>query len=313
MPNEAVRLFLFDFDQTLSVIHVFKSLAGWPKQVSLPKPHASSEPGQVLRVEELSRDVFIQEGGFPAMAFGGPERVQQMANLLQSLQDAGAELVICPQEEQPESLGGPQQRIESLEGPQEEKIESLGGPSQEEQLESLGGEKVRESIWDCQSTTLSQDSLAPSVGSVEGMEALEDAVSESVADSEASTKKKPKKKKKKPKSQPVAEVREDQERTDTELELMEREAPRKELSNRDSQFSEASGPRKRKAKQEPRLSAKDRPVERRHFSFPTTALSVTSFPRTALLLLLAVLVFGGRCWFALQESQDPFARSRRKH
>ncbi|CAJ1405801.1 unnamed protein product [Effrenium voratum] len=79
-----------------------------------------------------------------------------------------------PQEEQPESLGGPQQRIESLEGPQEEKIESLGGPSQEEQLESLGGEKVRESIWDCQSTTLSQDSLAPSVGSVEGMEALEE-------------------------------------------------------------------------------------------------------------------------------------------
>ncbi|CAK9082107.1 Protein NLRC5 [Durusdinium trenchii] len=97
--GERVRLFLFDFDQTLSVIHVFKSLAGWPRQdggiVPIPKPYASSELGQVVRLDQLSREVFQEEGGFLHVAFGGPERIEQVRATLESLTSVGAELVIC--------------------------------------------------------------------------------------------------------------------------------------------------------------------------------------------------------------------------
>ena len=44
------RLFMFDFDQTLSVVHVFKSLAGWPRQqVTWP------ESEQPLWAEKLDK------------------------------------------------------------------------------------------------------------------------------------------------------------------------------------------------------------------------------------------------------------------
>ncbi|CAK0871134.1 unnamed protein product, partial [Prorocentrum cordatum] len=54
----AVRLIVFDFDQTLSVVHVFKSLAGWgdkqaEKTMQVPRPFASTERGQVRRIREI--------------------------------------------------------------------------------------------------------------------------------------------------------------------------------------------------------------------------------------------------------------------
>ena len=53
-PKEArsVKHIYFDFDQTLSRIHVFKQLAGWEPGVS--PPHASSERGQIHRLQMLS-------------------------------------------------------------------------------------------------------------------------------------------------------------------------------------------------------------------------------------------------------------------
>jgi len=90
---------MFDFDQTLTVFHVFKCLAGWPKQdgvgASIPKPHAMSELGQAARIEELSSNEFSAEGGFPCAAFGGTGRVEEVRRLLQSLQKQEAEMVIC--------------------------------------------------------------------------------------------------------------------------------------------------------------------------------------------------------------------------
>lgn len=96
--SKRVRLFVFDFDQTLSVYHVFKSLAGWPGQdpkFVVPPPHASSELGQALRVEELSAREFREAGGFAAAAFGGPKRVAEVREMLKGLEVQGVEAVVC--------------------------------------------------------------------------------------------------------------------------------------------------------------------------------------------------------------------------
>jgi len=92
-----VRLFVFDFDQTLSKFHVFKALAGWGPSsgFQIPPPHCSTEAGQLSRMEELSADEFREEGGFAHVAFGGKERVQQLRKGLEELHGTGAELIIC--------------------------------------------------------------------------------------------------------------------------------------------------------------------------------------------------------------------------
>lgn len=88
---------VFDFDQTLSVIHVFKALAGWSKDVQLPRPHATTERGQVRRIAELSQvDPFRSErGGFATAVFGGEARVEQLRQVLERLQAREVELLIC--------------------------------------------------------------------------------------------------------------------------------------------------------------------------------------------------------------------------
>ena len=43
-----VRLVCFDFDCTLSVVHMFKHLAGWEKPNQLEPPSAPLEPGRCL-------------------------------------------------------------------------------------------------------------------------------------------------------------------------------------------------------------------------------------------------------------------------
>lgn len=91
-------MFVFDFDQTLSVFHVFKALAGWGGNTpgfSVPPPHAMSEVGQLARVAELSSAEFQAQGGFAQAAFGGKERVQQLQTLLKDLRGSGAELILC--------------------------------------------------------------------------------------------------------------------------------------------------------------------------------------------------------------------------
>lgn len=96
---DGVRLIVFDFDQTLSVIHVFKTLAGWSKDsyCQVPKPHATTERGQVRRLFELSQiEPFRSErGGFATVAFGGEARVQQLRELLERLKAREVDLVIC--------------------------------------------------------------------------------------------------------------------------------------------------------------------------------------------------------------------------
>jgi len=100
-PQEAsdrVRLIVFDFDQTLSVFHVFKTLAGWSKDAhfQVPKPHAMTERGQVRRISELSQqEPFRRDGGFAMAAFGGEARLEQIRELLERLRAHEVVLVIC--------------------------------------------------------------------------------------------------------------------------------------------------------------------------------------------------------------------------
>jgi len=99
-----LRLIVFDFDQTLSVFHVFKSLAGWGERLTakgakdglnIPKPFATSEEGQVRRIEELNQTQFREAGGFAMAAFGGNARVAEVRSHLHALQNQNIELMIC--------------------------------------------------------------------------------------------------------------------------------------------------------------------------------------------------------------------------
>lgn len=101
--GDALRLIVFDFDQTLSVFHVFKTLAGWtagehPGEAApfgVPAPYAASEIGQMRRVEDLDRGPFREAGGFARAAFGGEPRVLEVRGFLQELRGADVELIVC--------------------------------------------------------------------------------------------------------------------------------------------------------------------------------------------------------------------------
>lgn len=91
-----LRLVVFDFDQTLSVVHVYNSIAGGREVWQLPAPHACSEAGQLARIVGLDRHPQLQQqGGFAMAAFGGAERVQRLAGMLEQLRQAGVECIIC--------------------------------------------------------------------------------------------------------------------------------------------------------------------------------------------------------------------------
>lgn len=94
-----VKLVVFDFDQTLSVIHVFKSLSGWEEDaprtsVRVPAPYAFTERGQVRRIRELNQLPAYRDG-FAVAAFGGTIRVDQVRRCLLALKENGAEILIC--------------------------------------------------------------------------------------------------------------------------------------------------------------------------------------------------------------------------
>eukprot|EP00435_Cladocopium_sp_Y103_P071563 s737_g37.t2 len=97
----------FDADQTLSVVHVYNSIAGGREVWQLPAPHACSEAGQLARIVSLDRHPQLQQqGGFAMAAFGGAERVQRLAGMLEQLRQAGVECIICSR-----GLVGPIQKL----------------------------------------------------------------------------------------------------------------------------------------------------------------------------------------------------------
>lgn len=96
-----VRLVVFDFDQTLSAVHCFGSLAGTVgiRLNIVPPPYAQSEAGQMSRVKALidSRSSYptCPEFGFLGAAFGGDRRILELRELLEQLEARGVEMVIC--------------------------------------------------------------------------------------------------------------------------------------------------------------------------------------------------------------------------
>ena len=102
-----VQHIYFDFDQTISRIHVSKQLAGWEPGVR--PPHALSERGQIHRLKMMNAagPVFVYDGravqvtqtssttaSWTACALGGPERVGQLGSFFASLKASGVRLSI---------------------------------------------------------------------------------------------------------------------------------------------------------------------------------------------------------------------------
>lgn len=88
-----LRLCVFDFDCTLSTLHVFHALSSGDGLV--PPPHARSEQGQLARIGELDESPeFSQYGGFASVVFGGPERVAELQAFFQELRAAGVESIV---------------------------------------------------------------------------------------------------------------------------------------------------------------------------------------------------------------------------
>ena len=102
-----VQHIYFDFDQTISRIHVSKQLAGWKPGVR--PPHALSERGQIHRLKMMNAagPVFVYDdhavqvtqtssttASWTACALGGPERVGQLGSFFASLKASGVRLSI---------------------------------------------------------------------------------------------------------------------------------------------------------------------------------------------------------------------------
>lgn len=89
--SDFTRLIIFDFDLTISTIHVFKFLAGWMSPPGCPTA-ATSELGQLTRVVELDNEY---PEGFALYAMGGPERVAKLDRFFTELHEHRAELIVC--------------------------------------------------------------------------------------------------------------------------------------------------------------------------------------------------------------------------
>jgi len=99
MAKGGLKLVVFDFDQTLSVYHVFKALAGWRLDNKgafvVPPPYATSERGQLRRILELNGAEFEEAGGFARAAFGSESRIEQLRKCIRELKDSGSEVIVC--------------------------------------------------------------------------------------------------------------------------------------------------------------------------------------------------------------------------
>eukprot|EP00931_Biecheleriopsis_adriatica_P117819 TRINITY_DN93303_c0_g1_i1.p1 TRINITY_DN93303_c0_g1~~TRINITY_DN93303_c0_g1_i1.p1 ORF type:complete len:297 (-),score=47.33 TRINITY_DN93303_c0_g1_i1:34-924(-) len=104
-----VKHIYFDFDQTISQIHVFKQLAGWEPGVTAP--FASSERGQIHRLQMLNKAgeyVYSAStgnvvpcasgtaggGSWTAGALGGRVRVERLKTFFADLKAAGTRLTV---------------------------------------------------------------------------------------------------------------------------------------------------------------------------------------------------------------------------
>ena len=99
----------FDFDQTISRIHVFKQLAGWEPGVA--PPHSQSERGQIHRLKMLNdagQYVYSASSGhvvacppgapgggsWTSGALGGLQRVEELRSFFSGLKASGAKVSI---------------------------------------------------------------------------------------------------------------------------------------------------------------------------------------------------------------------------
>mmetsp|Transcript_40949 Transcript_40949/g.67812 ORF Transcript_40949/g.67812 Transcript_40949/m.67812 type:complete len:527 (-) Transcript_40949:44-1624(-) len=91
-----LRLVIFDFDLTLSTIHLFHALAGTARVPLQAPPYAKTEWGQLARLLELDDSPQYQgQGGFSVAVLGGLERVATLQALLADLRAAGVEAIVC--------------------------------------------------------------------------------------------------------------------------------------------------------------------------------------------------------------------------
>jgi len=89
-----LRAAFFDFDLTLSTIHVFNSLSSGAS--SVPPPYAKTERGQLARIAELDQTPqYRGQGGFAMVIFGGPGRVQQLQQMLSQARASGVQCFVC--------------------------------------------------------------------------------------------------------------------------------------------------------------------------------------------------------------------------
>lgn len=94
-------LVVFDFDQTLSVVHVYKLLRGagpqGPDRLCVPASMiARTELGQLRLAEELDGAApFADLGGFALSVLGGARRVAWLKGVLQELRQQGLDLIVC--------------------------------------------------------------------------------------------------------------------------------------------------------------------------------------------------------------------------
>jgi phosphoglycolate phosphatase-like HAD superfamily hydrolase len=106
-PQSLLKLVIFDFDCTLTICHIYASLAGnshCPNaMITLPPPHMRTECGQMLRL--LGLDADLGSGAFALRAFGGIERLKEIHHMLQTLRDAKVECIILSR-----SMVGPIQK-----------------------------------------------------------------------------------------------------------------------------------------------------------------------------------------------------------
>jgi len=90
-------LLAFDFDRTMSAVHIFKRLAGWQVDEELKEEHgraivaepfAMSERGQLRRLSELGEDWIVE-------AMGGRARIAELRRYLEYLAgQPGVHLII---------------------------------------------------------------------------------------------------------------------------------------------------------------------------------------------------------------------------
>lgn len=106
-PGRPRLLIMFDFDQTITVFHVFKTLAGWQDAPGMAGRGASTELGQLRLIAELDREeAYASQGGFSKAALGGGDRLERLRWCFLELRKLGCTLVIATK-----GLVGPTRRV----------------------------------------------------------------------------------------------------------------------------------------------------------------------------------------------------------